>query len=72
MKRRGRGRPPKEADRLRSEALLVRVETTEKEAFKEAADLAGVSLSTWVRERLTQIALRELQNADRPIAFLRR
>ncbi len=71
MKRQKRGRPPKEADRLRSESLLVRVESTEKEAFKSAADLAGVPLSTWVRERLRQIALRELQGAARPIAFLR-
>ena len=71
MKKTKRGRPPKEADRLRSEALLVRLESTEKEAFKEAADLAGVPLSTWVRERLRTIALRELQSAARPIAFLR-
>jgi len=71
MKKRKRGRPPKEADRLRSEALLVRLETTEKEAFKDAADLAGVPLSTWVRERLRQVAVRELDKASRPIPFLR-
>ena len=52
--------------------MLVRVETKEKEAFKDAADLAGMPLSAWVRERLRQIALRELQSASRPIAFLRR
>jgi hypothetical protein len=71
MKKRQRGRPPKEADRLRNEALLVRVESTEKEAFKSAAELAGVPLSTWVRERLRQVAVRELENAARPIAFLK-
>lgn len=71
MKKPKRGRPPKEADRLRSESLLVRLESTEKTAFKDAADLAGVPLSTWVRERLRRIAVRELQNAARPIAFLR-
>jgi hypothetical protein len=72
MKKPKRGRPPKETNRLRSEALLVRLETTEKEAFKSAADLAGVPLSTWVRERLRQIAVRELEKASRPIAFLAR
>lgn len=54
-----------------NEALLVRLESTEKEAFKDAANLAGVPLSTWVRERLRQVAVRELENAALPIAFLR-
>ena len=66
-----RGRPPKEVDRLRSESLLVRLEAGEKEAFKDAADLAGVPLSTWVRERLRQVALKELKSAAHPIRFLR-
>lgn len=70
-KKRGRGRPPKDADKLRSEALLVRLDGGEKEAFKEAAMLAGVSLASWVRERLRQIAIKELGKAARPIAFLR-
>ena len=67
-----RGRPPKEADQLRSESLLVRLEAGEKEAFRDAADLAGVPLSTWVRERLRQVALKELRSAEHPIPFLRR
>ena len=67
-----RGRPPKEADKLRDKPLLVRLETGEKEAFRDAADLAGLPLSTWVRERLRQIAVRELEKAARPVAFLRR
>jgi len=71
VKKRGRGRPPKDADKLRSEALLVRLEESEKEAFKKAAELAGLPLSSWVRERLRQIAARELVKAARPVAFLR-
>jgi hypothetical protein len=71
MKKPRRGRPPKEASRLRDQPLLVRLESSEKEAFRDAADLAGVPLSTWVRERLRQIAVRELEKAARPIAFLR-
>lgn len=71
MKKPKRGRPPKEASRRRDKPMLVKLEATEKEAFKDAADLAGVPLSTWVRERLRQIAGRELEKASRPIAFLR-
>jgi predicted HicB family RNase H-like nuclease len=66
-----RGRPPKELDRLRNDKLLVRLEPNEKEAFKDAADLAGISLSSWVRERLRRTAIIELQEAARPIAFLK-
>jgi hypothetical protein len=65
-----RGRPPKAPDRLRDDKLLVRLESDEKEAFQSAADLAGVSLSSWVRERLRRVAVKELKEASRPIAFL--
>jgi predicted HicB family RNase H-like nuclease len=71
MKKRGRGRPPKEADQLRSESLLVRLETNEKEIFRDAAEKAGVSLSDWVRERLKRIAVRELGKASRPVSLLK-
>lgn len=70
-KKRGRGRPPKDANDKKGESLLVRLDESEKEAFKDAADLAGVPLSSWVRERLRQIAGRELSKAARPVAFLR-
>jgi predicted HicB family RNase H-like nuclease len=70
MDKKRKGRPPKE-DQLRNESLLVRVEPDEKEAFKDAADLSGISLSSWVRERLRRMAIKELQEAARPIAFLK-
>jgi hypothetical protein len=66
-----RGRPPKEAHRLKNKPMLINLEGSEKEAFKDAAELAGLSLSTWVRDRLRQIAVRELGKAARPIAFMR-
>jgi hypothetical protein len=71
MKKPKRGRPPKEADQLRSESLLVRLETAEKKTFQDAANLAGVPLSTWVRERLRQVAVRELGKASRSVPFLK-
>jgi predicted HicB family RNase H-like nuclease len=71
MTKRQRGRPQKEQEQLRNENLLVRLEADEKEAFKDAAQLAGISLSSWVRERLRRVAIRELQEAARPIPFIR-
>ena len=62
------GRPLK-ANKL-SESLEIRVEIVEKQGFKDAADLAGIPLSAWVRERLRRAAVRELEEAALPIAFL--
>jgi len=62
------GRPVK-ANKL-SEYLEVRVGAAEKQAFRDAAELAGVPLSVWMRERMRRAAVRELEEASRPIAFL--
>jgi hypothetical protein len=55
----------------KAEMLQVRLNAPEKTAFEDAAELAGIALSAWVRERLRLIASRELQAAGRPIAFLK-
>lgn len=65
-----RGRPPKSEDRLKAEFLDIRIQGAEKQAFRDAADLAGLDLSAWVRERLRAAARKELDSANRPIAFL--
>lgn len=65
-----RGRPPLGSDKTKSEYLDIRLEPAEKEGFKAAADLAGVPLATWVRERLRRSARRELEEANLPIPFL--
>ena len=54
----------------RPETLLIRLSATEKTSFKAAAKVAGISLSSWVRERLRSAATRELEAAAQPIAFL--
>jgi len=72
MKKKGKGRPLKAQDQLKNENILVRVEPDEKEAFKDAARLAGISLSSWMRERLRRVAVNELQEASHPVAFLER
>jgi predicted HicB family RNase H-like nuclease len=66
---RAAGRPPK-AKRL-DEYLEIRVQSLEKQAFRDAAELAGIPLATWIRERLRQVAIRELEAAGQQIAFLR-
>jgi hypothetical protein len=50
--------------------LMVKRDLREKRAFRDAAALAGVPLSTGVRARLWQVAVRELEAAARAIAFL--
>ena len=70
METKRRGRPTKGSAERKSESLLVKVDQREKQAFRDAAELAGVGLSTWVRERLRRTAVRELEQAARPIAFL--
>lgn len=69
--KRGRGRPPKRPENRKEGYLDVRLEPAEKEAFKNAADLAGLPLSTWVRERLRLAARRELEDADMVVPFLK-
>jgi uncharacterized protein (DUF1778 family) len=57
-------------DSGKSDYLEIRLGPSEKQAFKDAADLAGLAVSAWVRERLRRIATKELQDASRPVAFL--
>jgi hypothetical protein len=56
---------------VKTEAIEIRVQPEEKLAFREAAEMSGISLSSWIRERLRKVAIRELEEASRPIAFLR-
>lgn len=54
----------------KTEILQIRVSDTEKEGFELAAALAGISLSSWVRERLRLAAIRELEGAGRRVPFV--
>jgi hypothetical protein len=57
---------------MKTDNLQLRLHPKEKEAFEQAADLAGLPLSAWVRERLRKAAVRELEDASLPIPFLTR
>ena len=66
----GRGRPRKSADDVKSKSILLRLGGSEKEGFSNAATVAGIPLSVWMRERLRRAATRELGEAGRQIPFL--
>ena len=55
---------------MKIEAMEIRVQPEEKQAFRDAAAIAGVSLSSWVRERLRLVAIRELEGAGRTVPFI--
>jgi len=54
----------------KAEVLQIRLTAEEKEGFEVAAMLAGISLSSWVRERLRLTAIRELEGSGRRIPFI--
>lgn len=55
---------------MKTDILKLRLQPEEKQAFQEAADIAGIALSAWVRERLRKTARRELEEAGRKVAFM--
>jgi uncharacterized protein (DUF1778 family) len=70
MKKPKRGAPRKSAEKAKAELIQLRVNAAEKEAFNEAATLDGKKLSEWIRDRLRRLSRQELQEANRPVAFL--
>lgn len=50
--------------------IKLRVTPSEKDAFEQAADMAGIALSAWVRERLRVAARRELVESGKRVPFL--
>jgi hypothetical protein len=69
-KKKRRGRPPKSSDAAKSESVLLRVSSKEKSGLQAAAELAGVPLSVWMRERLRKAARLELESAGQSVPFL--
>jgi hypothetical protein len=59
-----------EAMTRKTAVLLIRLMPAEKVAFVEAASLAGIPLSSWIRERLRLAAIRELEGAGRAVPFV--
>lgn len=65
-----RGRPPKGSGKIKSIRLDMRLHEAEKEGFRLAAELSGLELSAWIRERLRKVARDELERAGQPVPFL--
>jgi uncharacterized protein (DUF1778 family) len=55
----------------KTESLKLRLMPDEKMAFQNAADISGLPLSAWVRERLRKAATRDLETSGQEIPFLR-
>ena len=66
------GRPKKSSDAIKADWIEVRCEEAEKQAFRTAAEAAGLPLSGWIRERLRRVARKELEDMGMPVAFLDR
>jgi uncharacterized protein (DUF1778 family) len=64
------GAPRKSPDKAKAELIQLRVNSAEKRAFTDAADLDGKKLSEWIRDRLRRLAREELEREGRPVAFL--
>jgi uncharacterized protein (DUF1778 family) len=60
------------ANAIKQEYMELRLDAAEKEAFRDAAQAAGMSLSAWVRQRLRRAAQKELEDMKLPVAFLDR
>jgi uncharacterized protein (DUF1778 family) len=59
----GMARP--KADRTQTAALRIRLFPEQEELIRQAAGLAGISISAWIRERLVRAARREVSQAAR-------
>jgi len=54
----------------KEQTIQIRLTEAEKRGFQAAADLAGIPLSSWVRERLRFSAIRDLESAGLQIPFV--
>ena len=59
------GRPAYGPNGKMSEVFQIRLANTEKAKFQLAADLAGLKLAAWIRDRLDKAAEREFKQDKR-------
>jgi hypothetical protein len=55
----------------KDKVLQIRLTEDEKLGFETAADLAGIPISSWVRERLRLACIRDLESAGQKIPFIK-
>jgi len=56
---------------MKSEQILLRLSAEEKLGFGQAADLAGMTTSAWIRARLRHAAIRDLETAGIRAPFVK-
>jgi hypothetical protein len=54
----------------KAQTLQIRLTDAEKDGFQAAANLSGIALSSWVRERLRLAAIRDLESAGQKVPFI--
>jgi len=54
----------------KTEILQVRVTASEKATFERAAEISGLSISSWVRARLRKDSRLELQSSGMKVPFM--
>jgi hypothetical protein len=60
----------KPTEQSKAEVLQIRLTPSEKAGISQAAALAGISVSSWVRERLRLAAIRDLESAGLRVPFV--
>lgn len=55
---------------MRDYNLQVRMPVSERDSYKAAAEVSGLSVSSWVRDRLRKASRQELQSAGIKVPFL--
>jgi hypothetical protein len=55
-----------------TERVPVLMEPAERQAFRDAAELSGLTLSAWIRLRLREVCVRDLAAAGKTPAFLKK
>jgi len=53
------GRPPRDPSGQASKLFPVRLTDAERQQYEQAAERAGMSVSAWMRDRLSKAAKRE-------------
>lgn len=62
--------PMKPTEQSKTEILQIRLTPSEKDGISQAAALAGISVSSWVRERVRLAAIRDLESAGLRVPFV--
>ena len=56
---------------MKKKQVLLRLSDDEKQSFELCAEISGITLSAWMRERLRLAAIRELENVGQQIPFIK-